>query len=109
MRPTVRRRASASGISMTASDAAVIKGMIARGDRQHDIAAWFGVNSGRIAEIATGAKFGSVECASANSLPPPGPYPSGRFAQETANAVAEARDALVTAERALRDILRNTE
>ena len=31
-------------------DAAVVKGMLLRGDRRHDIAAWFGV-SGRIAEI----------------------------------------------------------
>ena len=46
------RRASPSGISLTDRDAAVIKGMLIRGDRQHDIAAWFGVNSARIAEIA---------------------------------------------------------
>jgi hypothetical protein len=28
--------------------------MLARGDRQHDIASYFGVNGGRIGEIATG-------------------------------------------------------
>jgi hypothetical protein len=54
--------------------------MLARGDRQHDIAAWFGVNGGRIAEIATGAKFSNVPVAAANTLPPPGPYPAGRVA-----------------------------
>jgi hypothetical protein len=50
-------RAPASGISLTEADAALVKGMLARGDRQHDIAAWFGVNGGRIAEISTGQKF----------------------------------------------------
>ena len=30
--------------------------MLARGDRQHDIASYFGVNGGRIGEIATGDK-----------------------------------------------------
>ena len=48
------RRAISSGVSLTAADAAVATGMLFRGDRQHDIASWFGVNSGRIAEIATG-------------------------------------------------------
>jgi hypothetical protein len=28
------------------AEVAIIKGMIARRDRQHDIAAWFGVNAG---------------------------------------------------------------
>ena len=43
--------------SIDAPDAAVVKGMLSRGDRQHDIAAWFGVNGGRIAEIHSGEKF----------------------------------------------------
>ena len=59
-------------------DAATVKGMILRGDRQHDIAAWFGVNGGRIAEISTGEKFAAVPVASMSELPPPGPYLSGR-------------------------------
>ena len=41
-------RANASGISLTAAHAALVKGMLKRGDRQHDIAAWFGVNGGRV-------------------------------------------------------------
>lgn len=45
----MRMRAEPSGISLTGTDAAIIKGMLLRGDRQHDIAAWFGVNGGRIA------------------------------------------------------------
>ena len=42
-----RKRANPSGISLTEEDAAIAKGMLARGDRQHDVAAWFGVNGGR--------------------------------------------------------------
>jgi hypothetical protein len=75
-------RAQPSGITPNAADAAFIKGMLARGDRQHDIAAWFGVNPGRIAEIATGAKFANVLGVSMADLPPAGPYPaSTRTAQ----------------------------
>ena len=50
-------RAPPSGVSLTEADAAVAKGMLARGDRQHDIAAWFGVNGGRVAELASGKLF----------------------------------------------------
>jgi hypothetical protein len=39
-------------ISLTETDAALVKGMLRRGDRQHDVAAWFGVNGRRITEIA---------------------------------------------------------
>ncbi len=36
-------KASASGYSLTARDAPTVLGMAAREDRDHDIAAWFGV------------------------------------------------------------------
>lgn len=62
----------ASGISLYKSDARVILGMVARGDREHDIAAWFGVNQGRIAEVKKG-EYGTLESAPANELPPSGP------------------------------------
>lgn len=75
-------RAPPSGIRLNEDDAAIVKGMIDRGDRQHDIAAWFGVNGGRIAEISTGAKFKDVQPANASILPPPGPYLSGRQSAE---------------------------
>lgn len=71
-------RAEPSGIRLDEDDAALVKGMLARGDRQHDIAAWFGVNGGRIAEISTGAKFIEVKPAVLTELPPRGPYLSGR-------------------------------
>lgn len=61
-----------SGYRLTAADASVVKGMIARKDRDHDIAAWFGVNQGRIAEVKDGTKFGSV-LISSGPLPPKGP------------------------------------
>lgn len=65
-------RAKASGYTLTNSDASIVLGMVARGDRDHDIAAWFGVNQGRIAEVKAGS-HGSVAAAPANTLPPKGP------------------------------------
>ena len=47
------KKAEKSGITLNESEVALVKGMLKRGDRQHDIAAWFGVNGGRIADIAT--------------------------------------------------------
>ena len=70
-------RASNSGISLSERDASLVKGMLYRGDRQHDIASWFGVNGGRIAEISTRKKFSHVPMETI-SLPPPGPYLSGK-------------------------------
>ena len=67
-----------------------MKGMLARGDRQHDIAAWFGVNSGRIAEIAKGKVHRNVQAARKEKLPPPGPYLSGRDAHAAMFALEEA-------------------
>lgn len=65
-------RAKASGYSLTKEDARIVMGMVSRGDRDHDIAAWFGVNQGRIAEVKDG-KFGNVVAADASQLPPKGP------------------------------------
>lgn len=64
--------ANASGISLSNQDIPVVLGMDARGDRSHDIAAWFGVNQGRIKEAKDG-KFGTPAAAPASSLPPKGP------------------------------------
>lgn len=95
-------RAAPSGITLTRADAALVKGMLARGDRQHDIAAYFGVNGGRIAEIATGQRYRDVAAAPANELPPAGPYPCGREAVAALRAVKAARDALDLAERVVK-------
>ena len=90
------QRAIPSGIRLTEHDAALVKGMLSRGDRQHDIAAWFGVNGGRIAEIATGTSFASVPEATSD-LPPPGPHPTGKQAAEAQEALDEALNALALA------------
>ena len=59
-------------MSMSDSEIAIAKGMLARGDKQQHIAAFFDVNSGRIAEINTGVRGGDIPPATEN-LPPPGP------------------------------------
>ena len=90
-------RAEASGIRLSSEDAAIVKGMIERGDRQHDIAAWFGVNGGRIGEISSGDKFGWIDPAPSDQLPEPGPYLSGRSAQKAIEALERAKEALLEA------------
>lgn len=98
----MRNRAESSGITLSTADAALIKGMLLRGDRQHDIAAWFGVNGGRVAEIATGYRFGEVAPAFRDKLPPPGPYPKVREAVAAIEALVAAKKALITAEETIR-------
>ena len=70
-----------SGIQLTKQDVALAKGMLHRGDRQHDIASWFGVNGGRIAEISTRAKHSDV-LMQTDRLPPAGPYLTGKQSHE---------------------------
>jgi hypothetical protein len=74
-------RAKLSGIKLTISDVRLVKGMLHRGDRQHDIASWFGVNGGRIAEISTRAKHSDI-IMQKERLPPAGPYISGKKSYE---------------------------
>jgi hypothetical protein len=83
-------RAEPSGLTLTAQDAALIRGMIARGDRHHDIAAFFGVNQGRIAEVREGTRFPGVPSAEADELPPEGPVsgPQGVLAGKPAALTA---------------------
>jgi len=98
-------RAMSSGIRLTSQDAAIVKAMIARGDRQHDIAAWFGVNGGRIGEIASGRTFSQVPATQSANLPPRGPYPSGREAVVVLQALVGAQRALAGAEAIVRQYL----
>lgn len=65
-------RHNASGIRLTKADVPVVLGMQARGDRDHDIAAWFGVNQGRVAEVKDG-RYSHVTPAPSTGLPPKGP------------------------------------
>jgi hypothetical protein len=87
--------------TLTEDDARQVKGMLQRGDRQHDIAAWFGVNGGRIAEIAQGERFWWVPPAVAVDLPPPGPYPGASAHAAAITALQQAQAALKVAERTL--------
>ena len=59
-------------MTMTTHDAKIAIGMLARGDNQHDVAAWFGENQARIVEASQG-KYGTTEAAPASELPPKGP------------------------------------
>jgi hypothetical protein len=61
----------------TGEDIAIIKGMLARGDKQSDVAAYFGTNSGRIAETNTGQRYAGILPAAPHQLPPAGPHVSG--------------------------------
>lgn len=65
-------QAMASGIILTNRDASTVLGMVARDNHEHDIAAWFGVNQGRIAGIK-GGSHGSIAVVKAQNLPPRGP------------------------------------
>ena len=95
-------RANPSGIRLTEHDAAIVKAMLARGDRQHDIAAWFGVNGGRVGEIASGSAYRSVQPETGVNVPPTGPYPTGRDATIALQALVAARDAINSAESIVR-------
>lgn len=67
-------RAEPGGLALNERDAALIRGMLNRGDRHHDIAAFFGVNQGRIAEIKAGSRLPGIPAADTEDLPPKGPY-----------------------------------
>jgi hypothetical protein len=100
-------RAARSGRRLLEHDASLVKGMIQQGDRHHDIAAWFGVNQGRIAEVNDGHLFPSAKVAPVNQLPPPGPYTSGRSAQKAITALEEAKTALEDAAKNIEQVLKD--
>jgi hypothetical protein len=75
-----------SGYRLDPDDIPIVLGMIARNDRRHDIAAWFGVNQGRIKSAEDG-DYGSVDPAPAAELPPSGP--SGIIGRHLLYAVEE--------------------
>ncbi|UQR67591.1 hypothetical protein LRP30_21065 [Bradyrhizobium sp. C-145] len=83
-------------MALNEGEIAIVKGMLLRGDRQHDIAAYFSINGGRIAEISTGQTGNSITASPAEDLPPAGPYMAGRSA-------LRARDTLI----ALRDLIQD--
>jgi hypothetical protein len=79
---------------LSEGEIATVKGMLVRGDKQHDIASWFGVNAARVNEIHSGQTGAGVAAAAGDQLPPRGPYMAGRSANR-------ARDTLV----ALRELI----
>lgn len=92
-----RTKARTAGIKLTSADAAVVKGMLLRGDRQSDIAACFGVNQGEIAKVKNGAKHAVVAAAPLESLPAPGPYKPVRNYLAYADELKRVRDVLLGA------------
>jgi hypothetical protein len=80
-------------MALSAAEVAIVKGMLARGDRQSDIAAYFGENGGRISEINTGLRWANIAAAAPDVLPPPGPYfISGRAALKAKETLTALRD-----------------
>lgn len=71
---------------------------MARGDRQSDIAAYFGINGGRVAEINTGQRGSEIAAAPVEKLPPAGPYTfSVRAAMRSKETLEAARDIIAEA------------
>jgi hypothetical protein len=69
---TIMSRADASGFKVGKHDIPIIIGMVTRGDRRHDIVAWFGLNQGRVKNTQDG-KYGPPATIPALKLPPKGP------------------------------------
>lgn len=90
-------------MSLNHREIAIIKGMLTRGDKQHDIAAYFGINGGRIAEVKTGQNVDAVgvEPMPENQLPPAGPVMAGRSALRARDTLMAARELI---DEALKDI-----
>lgn len=92
-----RGRAEPSGNRMTNHDAAIAEAMIKRGDRDHDVAAWFGLNSGRIGDLKKGL-YGPLPPADPKEMPPSGsPGPKAKRLRRT---VEKAHAALVSGDAA---------
>jgi hypothetical protein len=91
------------------SMASLIKGMLARGDKQSDIAAFFLINGGRVSEINTKQRFQNVPSAVVDDLPPPAdqspsPFEMWRMGRELWRvrvALESARDSVLEAEAAV--------
>jgi hypothetical protein len=77
-------------MSFTFRETQVVKGMLLRGDKQHDIAAYFGVNGGRIGEVSTGkCDYPTAPPTPPEKLPPPGPYVGAKTVFEIKEALEE--------------------
>ncbi|WP_105435674.1 hypothetical protein [Neorhizobium tomejilense] len=80
-------------MTLSSNDAKIIIGMVARGDDQHHVAAWFGENQGRVADALAG-KYGTTEAAGKDQLPPSGaPGMKGRRLRSKVTKAIEALEA----------------
>src|SRR5215471_7791509 len=80
-------KARRSGIVVTTEMVPIILGMVQRGDRNHDISAWLGLNQGRIAEVKNG-DYGNPAPAPEDELPPSGsPGPKALALRDAATRV----------------------
>jgi len=90
---------------LSAEQAAIVKGCLARGDKQHDIAAYFGENGGRVAEIAKGHKHPDVKPAPKRLLPTPQQMmPAGFIVQEVRAAIQVIEIGLASAKARLNEM-----
>lgn len=81
-------KADRSGIRVQNWMLPVIFAMLNCGDRKHDIAAWFGLNQGRVKGVEDG-QYGKASPAPMSKLPPSGS--PGPRALEIRDAVDEIR------------------
>lgn len=84
-------------MALTDKDVRVVFAMAGRGDKHHDISAWFGENPARVAEVLAGDR-GWPGPAPAEELPPKGsPGPKGRrmraFAAKALKAIEDGNAA----------------
>ena len=92
-------RAASGEHSLSNRDTRFVKAMLNRGDRQHDIAAYFGVNGGRIAEVSTGdCAWPNAQPWDEDDLPPPGPYITQYALRSVIASLNEAIKAIEMAE-----------
>ena len=99
-------RAARLSTNLTPEMAGMVKGMLARGDRQSDISSFFQINQGRIHEIKTGQRFRNVPATQETFLPERGPYVVVSQVRHERAATAEATLAKIMGimERATSDI-----
>jgi hypothetical protein len=99
------QRADADYGRLTDETIALIKGMLARGDKQSDIAACFLINGGRISEINLGERGKDIAPAKPADLPPAAPYPSPYELWKMRQQVWRARVALEAAAKGIQQAL----
>jgi hypothetical protein len=82
----------------TKEQAALVKGMLERGDKQHHIAAYFGENSGRIIDVKSGKLHADVPAMPVDKLPPPYRAPLAMLIDETMELASQLQtlDELIT-------------